>query len=53
LKLGAGTFKIAVMEKQVQPADDALFAAAQQGGEMTGTQKPVSVNEPENIVVEP
>ena len=51
LKLGARPFQIAVMKESLQPAGHLLGAAANQGDDLVGTQKPVPVNEPDNFVV--
>jgi hypothetical protein len=40
-----------MMKQSLQPAGQLLRAAANQGDDLVGTQKPVPVNEPENVVV--
>ena len=51
LDLGARTFEVAVMKEQLQPPNNLLFAAAKQCGDLMRTQKTMSVDEPDNVVV--
>jgi len=51
LKLGARTFQVAEVKQSLQPAGQILCAAANQGDDLVGTQKPVPVDEPEYVVV--
>src|SRR5450756_2567423 len=41
----------AEVKQSLQPAGQILCAAANQGDDLVGTQKPVPVDEPENVVV--
>jgi hypothetical protein len=50
-KLGWRTREIAVMEQQLQPADDLLRTTAHQCHDLIGTQKTVPVNLPDDVMV--
>jgi len=42
--LGAGTFEVSVVKEQLQPANNLLLAAADEGNDLMGMQKTVAVD---------
>jgi len=51
LDLGARAFKVSVVKQHLQPPHNLLFAAAHERHDLTGTEKTMPVNEPDDVAV--
>ena len=51
LKLGAWTFDVAMMKKQLQPTHDLLFVSVKKRDDLMGTEKTMPVHKPDDLTV--